>query len=584
VSWLTDGFAFGPGPVRPGELCIEGDTAKPVLRFREQGAAEKDPAWDVLKLAPGTENEPGALGGAVRAGRTLLTPTFALTAGKVFYLVKGSGFVYAAVGSHVMIAGPLHGQLVRTINTGDRFQWIAHDLSAYQGQRIHLEFTPLDRCEFALAAVAQGTEPPPLRERSNRLVMQAVASTISRETLAAAYQRLFLDTLDELAADRVVGSADRARLANWLVAHAALLGSVCPATAEARDFQTKQARLSAQIHAESRLCPSLIDGSAENEYVFIRGSHKASAGVVPRRFLEALAGRVPIQSPGSGRLELAKQMIDPALDPFLPRVLVNRVWHHLFGRGIVASTDNFGVLGERPTHPELLDYLADHFVRDGWSLRKLIRVLVLSSIYRMSSQPDQEFDRADPEDVLLHRMRLRRLEGETIRDAMLTVSGRLDDRLYGPPVPVYLTAFQDGRGRPATGPLDGDGRRSLYLSVRRNFLSPFLLAFDTPSPFSTVGRRTVSNVPAQSLILLNDPFVHQLARLWAQRVLAQRGTNRERIVRMYESAFTRAPTETELAACIEYLQAKPGAPVPDLNAWTDLAHVLFNVKEFIFLN
>jgi hypothetical protein len=584
VSWLPDGFAFGPGPVRPGELRVEGDAARPLLRFCEQGAAEKDAAWDVLKLAPGAENDPGALGGAVRAGRTLRTPTFALTNGKVFYLVKGSGFVYAAVGSHVMIAGPLHGQLVRTVNPGDRFQWIAHDLSAYQGQRIHLELTPLGSGDFAVARVAQGAEPPPLRDCPNALITQAVAGARSVEALAAAYQRLFLDTLDRLAGDRVLGSADDAHLANWLVIHAALLGAENPAGAAAKEFLTQQARITGRIQAESRLAVAITDGSPEDEYVFIRGSHKASGGGVPRRFLEALAGPGPIGSRGSGRLELARQVTDPALDPFLPRVLVNRVWHHLFGRGIVPSTDNFGVLGERPSHPELLDHLADRFVRDGWSLKKLIRALVLSSAYRLSSQPDDAADRADPDNVLLHRGRLRRLEGEAIRDAMLAVSGRLDDRLGGPPVPVHLTAFQDGRGRPASGPLDGDGRRSLYLSVRRNFLSSFLLAFDTPSPFSTVGRRTVSNVPAQSLILLNDPFVHQQARLWSQRVLAQPGTTRERIVRMYESAFTREPTQAELAACIEYLQDRPGAPATSLNAWTDLAHVLFNVKEFIFLN
>ena len=137
----------------------------------------------------------------------------------------------------------------------------------------------------------------------------------------------------------------------------------------------------------------MIDGSPENEYVFIRGSHKAPGETVPRRFLEALAGPAPLTAAhGSGRLELARQMIDPAVDPFLPRVLVNRVWHHLFGRGIVASVDNFGVLGERPTHPELLDYLADRFVKDGWSLKKLIRSLVLSRTYRMSSQSDAAAD------------------------------------------------------------------------------------------------------------------------------------------------------------------------------------------------
>lgn len=202
----------------------------------------------------------------------------------------------------------------------------------------------------------------------------------------------------------------------------------------------------------------------------------------------------------------------------------------------------------------------------------------------MASQPNADAERADPGNLLLHRMRLRRLEGEAIRDAMLCVSGRIDERFYGPSVLVHLTAFQQGRGRPVSGPIDGDGRRSLYLAVRRNFLSPFLLAFDTPSPFSTVGRRTVSNVPAQSLILLNDPFVHQQAQLWAKRALDQGGSARERIVRMYESAFTRSPTESEIADCLEFLQSRPDAQTKDkLNRWADLAHVLFNVKDFIFV-
>src|SRR5436305_1846221 len=119
------------------------------------------------------------------------------------------------------------------------------------------------------------------------------------------------------------------------------------------------------------------------------------------------------------------------------------------------------------------------------------------------------------------------------------------------PAAVHLTSFQDGRGRPGSGPLDGNGRRSLYLSVRRNFLSPFLLAFDTPIPFSTVGRRTVSNVPGQALILMNDPFVHQQAEVWARRVLARGGTPKERISEMYLSAFSRPPSDAELRSCLD---------------------------------
>ena len=275
-------------------------------------------------------------------------------------------------------------------------------------------------------------------------------------------------------------------------------------------------------------------------------------------------------------------MTDPAVNPLIARVMVNRVWHHLFGRGIVASVDNFGVLGETPTHPELLDYLADRFVKDGWSMKKTDPPAGADAdLPDVVESGSPQTDAADPENLLLHRMRLRRLEGEAIRDAMLAVSGRLNERMYGPSVPVHLNAFQDGRGRPASGPLDGDGRRSLYLAVRRNFLSSFLLAFDTPIPFSTVGRRTVSNVPAQALILMNDPFVHQQAETWAKRVLNQEGTAQERVERLYLSAFGRPPSAKEMTAALAFVdEGKAG----EARAWTDLCHVLFNAKEFIFLN
>ena len=197
----------------------------------------------------------------------------------------------------------------------------------------------------------------------------------------------------------------------------------------------------------------------------------------------------------------------------------------------------------------------------------------------MSSQPDAAADAADPGNLLLHRMRIRRLEGGAIRDAMLVVSGSANLRPFGPAVPIYLTPFQDGRGRPASGPLDGNGRRSLYLAVRRNFISPFLLAFDTPTPFSTVGRRTVSNVPAQALILMNDPFVHRQTEVWARKVLAEPGSAKERIVGMYQTAFARAPSVDETIACEEFLRRQSRQATEDVSAWTD--GMLFNMKEFI---
>jgi hypothetical protein len=183
-------------------------------------------------------------------------------------------------------------------------------------------------------------------------------------------------------------------------------------------------------------------------------------------------------------------------------------------------------------------------------------------------------------------MPVRRLEGEAIRDAVLAVSGQLDLTMYGPGVPVFLTPFQEGRGKPSSGPLDGDGRRSIYLAVRRNFLSSFLLAYDTPIPYSTVGRRTVSNVPAQALILLNDPFVHKQAELWATAAVKVKADPAGRIVAMYRAALSRAPTATETAACLEFVKRQSEsykAPPNDVRPWTDLAHALFNAKEFVYL-
>jgi hypothetical protein len=605
ADWLPDGFAFGPGPVRPGDLRLTGDATHPVGKIFDYAAAEKDPTWDKLRPAPATENDPGALGSAVRAGRTICTPRFRVTAGKVFYLVKGNGLAYAAVDSHVMIAGPLHGQLVMGIKAGDGFQWVGHDLSPYKGQRAHIEFTATDGSDFAVALVVQAANAPAATDRPNQALLQMLAGGDcgSLEALAAGYQRLLVDVVERLASDRIAGTAeavDHARLAKWLLKRRELL-SVRDDGVEKRfidtagSFLADQAKIAAQIQSESRLALAMLDGSGVDEHVFVRGSHKTPGDLVPRRFLEALAGadRLPSQR-GSGRLELAQRMTDPTVNPFISRVMVNRAWHHLFGRGIVASVDNFGVLGELPTHPELLDYLADRFAHDGWSVKRLIRALVLSRTYQMSARPDERADQADPQNLLLHRMRVRRLEGEAIRDALLAVSGRLDPRPYGPPVPVFLTAFQGGRGRPPSGPLDGDGRRSLYLAVRRNFLSSLLLAFDTPIPFSTVGRRSVSNVPAQSLILMNDPFVHQQADVWARRVLGQGGTARDRVIAMYQSAFARPPSDAELAACLEFLDRQAGLAsasrgrkppeVDDPAVWADLAHVLINAKEFIFLN
>ena len=285
-------------------------------------------------------------------------------------------------------------------------------------------------------------------------------------------------------------------------------------------------------------------------------------------------------------MELANELLAPT-NPLVARVFVNRVWHHLTGRGIVPTVDNFGVLGQEPTNLPLLDHLAVQFQASRWNVKQLIELIVTSRTYRMSSEADPLAVEQDPDNRWLHHARLRRLEGESIRDTMLRLSGRLDLKPYGPSVPVYLTDFMQGRGRPGQGPLDGAGRRSIYVSVRRNFLSPMMLAFDTPQPTTAIGRRTVSNVPAQALILLNDPFVIQQAQGWAKR-LGEEPDLQVRLSQLYLEAFARTPSERERQAAVDFLQKQAeqrqlGADLAHLDLWSDLCHAMLNVKEFIYL-
>ena len=330
-----------------------------------------------------------------------------------------------------------------------------------------------------------------------------------------------------------------------------------------------------------RKVQALCDGTEENEFVLLRGNHRRLGDEVPRRFLTALGGEKE-QAPlvGSGRLSLARQVTD-INNPLTARVFVNRLWHHLFGRGIVPSTDDFGVLGKRPSNPDLLDHLASSFMGDNWSIKRAIRRMVLTQTYRQSSSTNPGGSKADPQNILLHRANLKRIQGESIRDSILMVSGRIDNKIFcdGGSVPVHVTDFMTGRGRPRGGPLDGKGKRSLYVSVKRNFLSPMMLAFDTPVPFSSMGKRTVSNVPAQALIMMNDPFVHEQSVIWAKSFTDAKLNTTQIVEQMYMKAFSRGPSENELGAALEFL----GEGKVDVQKLTDFAHVIFNTKEFIFL-
>jgi len=337
---------------------------------------------------------------------------------------------------------------------------------------------------------------------------------------------------------------------------------------------------------------AMTDGNSHQMAVYTRGDPRDLAETVSSRFLEVLAGSdTPYQTGTSGRLQLAEDIVDPG-NPLTSRVMVNRIWHHLFGRGIVATVDNFGLMGELPSHPKLLDYLASQFVSNGWSVKDLIHTIVNSNTYRMSSQRSPESLKFDPDNRLLQSVNVRRLEAEAIRDGMLAVSGRLNSKMYGQSEVVHLTPFMIGRGKPGqSGPLDGNGRRSIYIEMRRNFLPDMMLTFDLPIPFTTFGRRNSTNVPGQALTLMNSPFVIQQAEYWASQMLKQEIDSLEgRIKWMYQHAYSRSPSEVEVnqAVAMLYKQGREynipeSKSLYDKRIWKDLGHVLFNSKEFLYI-
>lgn len=327
-----------------------------------------------------------------------------------------------------------------------------------------------------------------------------------------------------------------------------------------------------------------------DEQIGIRGSYTDLGDRVPRgnvRFLGGPAERTLPQS--SGRLEFASNVASDQ-NPLTARVIVNRVWHHLFGAGLVRTPDDFGHLGEQPSHPELLDYLATRFMDEGWSIKKLVTLLVTSATWRQSSIPDVANVTADAENRLWHHMPMRRLEAESVRDSLLSVAGRLDRTMFGPPIDPFRFA-EDAAKRLASGPLDGNGRRSLYLKMTMMEPPKFLAIFNQPIPKVTVGKRDATNVPDQALALLNDPFVIAMANYWSKHLLQDQAVAPEtRIERMFATAFARPPGNEETARLVRLVRRSAELRGIDAGAlmnceplWQDVAHAVFNLKEFIYV-
>ena len=591
-----DGFAFGKAALRAGQWWIDDQSGAPRMQIATRTVAQHDQRWPALSLTRGTQKDQGFLEKLNRPGRTLKTDTFELDS-TVHFLVRGTAAFQIVVASHRMIQGPLHNDLIQKTDTQGEWKWVTFKTERYKGERAHVEFVPEAGKPFELERIATGDETPSLLPIGESIALRVNnQSGDSFDQRVEAYIEMTLRGLEASLFGTSSSEMDplELELANWSLGHPhiteKLTGPVQSLLLDYCDHEDKQLE---QVQTHSRTALAIWDGDPENENLLIRGSVNNPGDQVPRRNLAALGSHTTGEdATGSGRLELARTLSNPEQNPLLSRVMVNRIWHHLFGRGIVKSVDNFGHLGSSPSHPELLDYLASDFIENDWSIKKLIYKIVTSHTFRQQSQPaSSQVALRDPENIYLSHMPMRRLEGEIIRDAILSVSGQLDTTLGGRSVPIHLTKFTSGRGRPASGPLDGDGRRSIYLAVRRNFLSPWMLVFDTPIPLGPVGRRNQSNVPAQPLALLNDPFVIEQARLWAKKILASHGDSPETIITgFYLDAFARAPTKEELRAANDFMNQlgiergpEAGPWEKDVNLWADYAHVLINTKEFIFL-
>ncbi|MCH2614458.1 MAG: DUF1553 domain-containing protein, partial [Opitutales bacterium] len=313
------------------------------------------------------------------------------------------------------------------------------------------------------------------------------------------------------------------------------------------DFMTKYRSLENEIPFPTR-APSIFEGDIIDQPLLVRGEYKKAAEPVPRQFLEVFNNK-PYSPSRSGRIELAEDILDPD-NTLKSRVIVNRLWHYVFGSGIVSTTDNFGRLGEEPTHPELLDYLALNFEEQCWSLKNALRQLVLRRTFRSQSAATEASMELDPTNEYLSFFEPRRLEAEAIMDSVSIMAGE-------------------------------DFQRGVYVKTKRNQLNPFLTAFNLPIPTTTNGVRDSTNVPAQALTMLNSDFTKNTANSWARRVI--RDTNNRSpdslIETLYWDGYARKPSDSELEKLTSYFES-----IGDTDTAVErIAFALINSKEFIYV-
>ena len=354
------------------------------------------------------------------------------------------------------------------------------------------------------------------------------------------------------------------------------------------DLEEKLEELEAS-RPEIPVAMGVTEGTPQDLRIHLRGSHIALGAVAPRRFPRFVAGgELPsIGDRQSGRLELARWLSNPN-HPLVGRVLVNRVWHWRFGRGLTATVDNFGTLGEPPTHPLLLDWLTRTFLDGGGSIKQLHRTMLLSDTYQMSTQFNDVADRQDPENTLLWRNRRRRLTAEEMRDSLIELGVGLDFQMGGSLLKVKNRAYVTGSGTQVTSEYDTN-RRSVYLPVVRSSVYEVLQAFDFPDPAVSAGRRQTSTVAPQALMMMNSDLVDQQTGALATRLLELPSFDR-RVATAFERILTRPPEDNEVQAARAYLEQarrllskQEGDGQVEFRAWQSYCRVLLSSNEFAYI-
>jgi hypothetical protein len=333
------------------------------------------------------------------------------------------------------------------------------------------------------------------------------------------------------------------------------------------------------------------DGQPTQVRIHLQGDPDRPGAVAPRRVPKFIEGQpVVFPSDGSGRLQLARWLTRPD-NPLTARVLVNRVWQHHFGRGLVPTPNNFGLRGEPPSHPELLDYLAAEFIGDGWSIKWLHRRILLSKTYRLASRPSADLLAKDPGNAWLGRQTRRRLDAESIRDALLAVGGKLDRSRPGPHPFPPIAAWGWTQHNPFKA-IYPSNHRSVYLMTQRFQKHPFLALFDGPDTNVSTGSRPTSLLPLQALYLMNDPFVRAQAESFANILLQHAPDAERRVDWAHRLAWGRPALAGEIEKGKDYVQryadelrraATPSERI-ELEAWTSYARVILAANEFVFVD